>query len=77
MDKDTIAIASALAGAAVATTAALVLRRFEKAHDHQVHAAEVIEADRAGRARGWLEGRNARLNEQTGNRDVFSYAKPA
>ena len=77
MHKDTIAIASALAGAAVATATALVVRRLEKAKDHQVHAAEVIEAERAAHARGWLEGRNARLNEQTGRREVFSYPKTA
>ena len=72
MEKETIAIAGAIAGATVVTAAALVVRRYEQAKDHQAHTAEVIQADRAGYARGWMQATAKLLREQTGEREVFS-----
>jgi len=77
MDKDTIAIAGVIAGAAVTTTAALVLRRLELAKLHQNYAGIVSDAERAAHARGWLECKTKILLERTGEREVFSDSTPA
>jgi hypothetical protein len=72
MEKETIAIASAIAGAVVTTAAALVVRRLEQAQNHQIHTTEVIQADREGYGRGWMHATAKLLLEQTGEREVFS-----
>jgi len=74
MEKETIAIVTAIAGATAATTAALVLRRLELAKLHQNYSGVVSDAERAAFARGWLECKAKFLLERTGEREVFSDA---